>query len=356
MKWVIHVLVLSACASRPDALGPLDPSDPSDRERTAPRPGDVRLFLDSSDVVDVLSIGGETYYTYEHRWVEYDVASGTSTAFGQPYESSSDLYYSRAPLTGAGRLAVVGESGLSNSFVDATELDVSSLEVRTQAFAPADGYTALHGIHGNHFYLSDSRGLVRFGLGLPVESDTLPPPAMVEVVRPNEPPGPGAPAPCEPIGASTYCVRMGATFDESTGRARDWYLELGRIDFEIGATTMVYRHESGDRELSVLGADGAVYWVQGSRNEEYNVFPAGELEVWKYDGSARLVTAIELPPFDGTFPTYLKGADVDGGTIALVIQPGDTLVLLDSESGARTDLALTPPAGSWDAIEVLEVR
>jgi hypothetical protein len=343
MTWVVQVLLLSACASRPDSLDPLDPSNPSDPERRVPLPGDVRLFLDSSDVVDVFSVGGETYYTYEHRWVEYDVASGTSTAFGSPYESSSDFYYSRAPVTGGGRLAVVGESGLSDSFVDATELDVANLEVLRQAFAPGEGYTVLHGVHGDHFYFSDARGLVRVGLGLPVESDTPPPPATAAVVQPNEPPGPDAPAPCEPIGASTYCVRMGATYDESTGRSTDWYLELGRIDFESGATTMLYRHESGDREPSVLGADGAVYWVQGLRNHEYGIFPSGELEVWKYDGAARVVTSIALPLLDGTFPTYLDGADVDGRTIALSIQPGDSLVLLDGDTGARTDLDVAPP-------------
>ena len=119
---------------------------------------------------------------------------------------------------------------------------------------------------------------------------------------------------------------------------------------------MLYRHESGDRELSVLGADGAVYWVQGLRDDEYGIFPTGELEVWRYDGAARLVTAIGLPLLDGTFPTYLDGADVDGRTIALLIQPGDTLVLLDGETGARTDLEVVPPAGNWDGIEVLEVR
>jgi hypothetical protein len=350
-------LLLIGCsgADANDSTGSGGTGGEGGTERTPPRSGDIRLYLDASEVVDTFSVPGEgVTNTYRHQAFEHDLASGNTVKIGSDYESSSDFYFSSLPRTYGGRLFLVSENGTSDPFLSAIEQDLTTLDVLGQASAQSEGYAVVHGVSGADFFFSDARGLLRAPIG-PPSNPNLPPPETPSVVV-RGPQLPGQPDPCLPVGASGYCVITGATLDPGSGQSSDWYFELFSIDLQTGASSLLFRRDTGDREVSFVEGEGAVHWLEGLRNTAFNVFPAGDLELWRYDGQPRRVASVSLPLVDGSFPTYLVSSDADGGKVALLAQPGNRLFLIDVATGEVKTLDVAPPFGDWETVEVLEAR
>lgn len=338
----LSLALLSAC-------DPSDPNDPSDADegtakRTAPARGDVRLYLDASELTDVFGQAGETpLYEYRHQSYELDVDSGELVDVGFGYESWTDSPLSMRLRTYDGALFSISEMGASPAVFSAAQLDLETLTETAFASATTQGYAMLHGVLSGGLLFSDARGLVHVPLGAPSDPDAPPPPPTSGiVVRP--PAAPGEPAACDPVGASGYCVRWG----ESS-------FEIGRLDLDAPTSPALLRRDLGEHEALFIEGNSALYWLEGLRDPEHEIFPAGEVELWRFDGEASLVTHLSLPVRDG-LPTTVSGSDADGDLVALLVQPGDQILLVDGRTGQKTPVEVDPPFGRWSAIDVLVAR